>query len=177
MARRSIGRGWLWLGWLPCLGWLGAAGCAGDEPTATSDATACEGAGDPAVEVGEGGQLGFTGWADGDTVAIEDDGTGRYGFYADLWTTGLDTTGSVSTFLRFTIGDDPATTDVGATLTLVCTDDGHGWYGVFAPLDDGLQDAAAVAALDGLALGLSASLTDQGGETGSVARTLTLAAP
>jgi hypothetical protein len=153
------------------------AACSGDDGVPVDEGTPCEGAGDPAVELGSGGREGFVAFQEGDTLAIQQDGGGRYGLYVDLSTTGLDTTAPLTTFLRFSFGEETATTDVGATLTMQCTDPGPAWYGVFAPLDDSLQDAAAVAALDGQALVLSGTVTDQTAETATTEVELVVSAP
>lgn len=153
--------------------WLCAAailtGCAGDkdETQTATDATPCEGAGDPVLQLGTGGQLGFTPFADGDIIDVVQDPSDRFGLFIDLSTTGLDTTLSVTSFLRYTIGDDPETTDAGASLLLQCSDAGVGWFGVFAPLGDDLQTAIDVVEIDGLPLHLTGSATDDAGETGS----------
>lgn len=150
-----------------------AAGCAGDdEGTPTTPETECGGAGDPVLELGDGGLSGFAAWADGDTVVIEQDGGGTFGFYADLLTHGIDTTATTTAFVRFTIGDDPTSQDVGATLTFQCPNEGPGWFGLFVPLDDAQQDAAVVDTLIGLPMDLTASVTDQAEDVGSAALTL-----
>jgi hypothetical protein len=141
--------------------------CAGAEEPPEDEGTPCEGAGEPVLELGAGGREGFAPFQDGDTLVVQQDGGGRYGLQVDLSTTGLDTTAPLTTFLRFSFGDETATTDVGAALTMQCTDPGPAWYSVFAPLDDSLQDAAAVAELDGLALLLTGTTTDQAAETAS----------
>lgn len=144
---------------------LALAACE-DEPTAT-DLTLCQGAGDPGVQVGEGSLTGFSAWSDGDRVTVDEDGGGSWGFQLSILTEGLDTTASVTTLVRYTIGGGGGTTeDVAATLTLQCPNEGPGWAGVRVPLDDSLQSAAAVAGLDGAALDLSVTVSDQAGEAG-----------
>ena len=165
--------------WVAAWMGLGTLGCTGDGETTdtTTPATACEGSGDPVVELGTGGLSGFAAWNDGDTVAIEDDGTGRFGYFADLLTTGVDTTAPVTTLIRFTVGDDTTSEDVGATLSFQCPNEGPGWAGVFVPLDEAMQDATAVAALEGEALGVTALVTDQGADTADVSVELVIDAP
>lgn len=156
------------------------SGCSGgdtDDTGATPERTACEGAGDPVVQVGTGGLSAFAAWSEGDTVAIEDDGTGRYGYYADLLTNGLDTTAPIIALIRFTVGDDPTTEDVGASLSFQCPNEGPGWAGVFVPLDDPMQDATVVAGLEGLALEVTALATDQRGQSAEVTVGLVIDAP
>jgi hypothetical protein len=157
---------------------LAVWGCAGEEPGETGTvATECGGAGAAAIQAGEGGLSGFTPWASGDAVEIYDDGTGRYGFQTELLSTGLDTTGPVSTFLRFRTGDEPETQDVGANLSFQCPNEGPGWTAVFAPLADEYQDAAAVAALEGVALELTVLATDQAEESAQITLDLVYRAP
>lgn len=158
--------------------WVVMAACGGDGATDTgTDETLCGGQGTAAVEVGTGGLSGFTAWVDGDTVAIVDDGSGTYGFFVDLLTEGVDTTSAATVLLRFSVGDDPTTEDLGASLTFQCPTEGPGWAGVFAALDEAMQDSATVAGLEGLTLGLTALVTDTDGETGEVSVDLVIDAP
>jgi hypothetical protein len=147
-----------------------AVGCAGDDagtgPTDTE--TLCEGAGEGAIAVGSGGLSGFVPWEDGDPVILETDGAGRWGFYADLLTEGIDTTASTTALVRFSVGDDPTTEDLGATLDLQCPNEGPGWFGLFVPLDDARQDPAVVDTLVGQTMSLSATVTDQASESATV---------
>lgn len=147
-----------------------AMACSGSESPGDSAAPlgACEGAGEPSLALGSGGLSTFAAWEDGDTVVIEADGGGRYGFYADLLTEGIDTTATTTVFVRFSIGDDPTTRDVGATLTLQCPNEGPGWFGLFVTLDDSEQDAAVVATLIGQPMHLTATITDQAEDSASV---------
>lgn len=148
---------------------LAAVACEGDkDPTTTTAGDPCEGAGSPSLSLGTGGQLGFVPFVQGETIAVQTDPGGRYGLYIDLYTEGLDTTSSVTAFLRFSIGEQTETTDVGASLLLTCTDEGTGWFGSFAPLDDALQNPIDVVTIDGLDLHLSGNVTDASGKTGTV---------
>src|SRR6478609_7345737 len=101
-------------------------GCAGDDEPPADAETECGGAGDPVLELGDGGLSGFAAWGDGDPVVIEENGNGTWGFYVDLLTHGLDTTASTTAFLHFSIGEDPTTQDNGATLDLQCPTEGPG---------------------------------------------------
>jgi hypothetical protein len=145
--------------------------CAGEAPT---EGEPCDGAGEPSVQLGQG-NASFVPWIEGDTVPVEQ--SGNFGFWMTLRTEGLDTREPMTTFLRFAIGDETTTTDVGASVTYACLEDGTGNATVFATLGDDLQTSEAVAAIDGAALDLSATLTDTSGDTTSTALGLFLGAP
>ncbi|MEZ4235729.1 MAG: hypothetical protein R3F59_06110 [Myxococcota bacterium] len=163
---------------IPALAAVALAACSGDDDTDTAaTVTACQGAGEAQIQAGSGGLNAFVPWVDGDAVQIADDGTGRYGFQAELLSNGLDTTDAVSTFLRFRTGDVAESQDVGANLQFQCPNEGPGWTAVFAPLADDYQDAAAVAALDGVALHLTVLATDQTAESTEQQLELVYAAP
>jgi hypothetical protein len=155
-------------------GWVAIAlvGCGKDE---VSDPATCDGGGTPGLELGDGGQLAFAPWSAGDAVPITQQGD--YGFVVQLHTTGLDTTATVVSFVRFAIGAETTTTDVGGSLTFQCLDDGTGWTQVFATLGDDRQAASQVAALDGEALHLTVTATDQAGDEADQSLELTLSAP
>ncbi len=162
--------------WMLALGTL--VPCAGDEDPVTTlppAATACEGAGEPAVWVGSGGASGFSEFAAGTVVQVVDSGT--YGFSFDLLSEGLDTTAPISTLVRYSVGDATETQDLIANLNLQCGDEGTGWTQVFATVPDAFQDASTIGDLDGMSIDLSTNLTDQAGETGTHSVTLELAAP
>jgi hypothetical protein len=142
---------------------LGLAACGGAKDEET-DLTACEGAGDPVLELGDGGLAGFTPWTDGAGVQIEQNGA-SWGFRVELQTEGIDTTADVTSFIRYSIGVEPETTDAGATLVLQCPEEGPAWYGVFVPLPDEYQDDALAAALAGTDLHLSGTVTDIAADT------------
>lgn len=160
--------------------WLATAllcGCAGDGTGDTGTSlTQCQGAGEPTVELGGGGLEEFVPWEEGATVTIVDQG-GTYGFEVELLTTGIDTTAPVTTFLRFTVGGDTTSQDVGATLTFQCPNEGPGWYGVFAPLDEAYQDPLAVGGIDGFAMTLDVVVTDQAGDNAEDDLDLVIDAP
>jgi hypothetical protein len=147
-----------------------AVGCAGDDevPEPTDTETLCEGAGEGSLAVGSGTLASFVAWESGDTVVLETDGAGRWGFYANLLTDGIDTTATTTVLVRFSLGGDPTTQDLGATLDLQCPNEGPGWFGLFVPLDDDWQDPAAIATLVGEALQLSATITDQTSDSATV---------
>lgn len=151
---------------------LALSGCAA-EPLA--EEPTCDGLGPVALEVGSGGAAGFTPWADGDAVPLTQQG--EYGFQVELSTTGLDTTAPLTAFVRFSLGEETTTEDVGATLTLQCAEDAVGWVGVFAGLDDADQAAAGAGDLDGEALHLSVTVADQAEDTATRELELTLAGP
>jgi hypothetical protein len=153
---------------------LGA--CAGDDGTEPPLETDCEGSGDPLVEVGSGGASGFQPFTDGTAVDIQLRGV-EYGFVFDIRTAGLDTTASMSTLVRYRLGAETTTEDLLANLNLQCGDEGTGWAQVFASLPDDAQDEASAMALDGEAVALSVSLTDQTNEAGFTELELVLSWP
>lgn len=157
---------------------LALVGCAGDTTTdgGPTELTACEGAGAPSVEVGQGSRDDFVPYGEGDDLEITQDGAGQYGFSLDLLTEGLDTTEAMTTVVRLTLGNDPSD-DFIASLVLQCPDEGPGWTSVFAALDETLQDETAAMALVGQPIEVSATLTDQSGEAGSTALDLFVAWP
>jgi hypothetical protein len=140
------------------------AACGGDAEE--TDLTACQGAGDPVLELGDGGLDGFEPWTDGVTVPIVQNGD-RWGFEVEILTEGVDTTADVTSFVRYSLGPSSETVDAGATLTLQCPEEGPGWYGLFVPLDDEHQDEAAAAALAGTDVHLTGTVTDVAGDTAS----------
>lgn len=137
------------------------AACAGDAEE--TSLTECQGAGDPILELGDGGLDGFEPWANGVTVPIVQNGD-RFGFELEILTEGVDTTGDVTSFVRYSLGPSSETVDAGATLQLQCPEDGPGWFGLFVPLDDEHQDEAAAAALAGTDIHLSGTVTDIAGD-------------
>jgi hypothetical protein len=152
---------------------LGLVACGGDGVEETT-LTECEGAGDPLVELGEGGRDEFTAWQAGAGVPIEQNGE-TWGFYVQFTTEGLDLTRDLTTLLRYSIFPDPETTDAGASLHVDCAEEGPGWFEVFVPLPDEHQsDAVALAGTD---VHLTGSVTDQAAETGSDEVDVVLEAP
>jgi hypothetical protein len=153
-----------------------AVGCSGtnDPPDSGSPADPCAGDGEPAVTAGIGPATAFVPWSDGDAVQLIEQG--GWGFELDLETTGLDATASLTVFVRYSLGADTTTEDVGATLMMLCDDAGVGWAGVFVGLDDALQTTTAVDSLDGEALHLTVTASDQD-EAASQDLELVLAAP
>lgn len=151
------------------LAFLVVAACGPDEP----ELTACQGAGEPSVEVGRGGVDDFSAWADGERVAIEQSGT--YGFRIELSTVGMDTTSEVTLFTRYTPEGETESRDAGATVTLQCDGEGPGWTQLFVPL--GGDDQLRVAELDGTSFELSATVTDAAEDTASFSGTFAFDAP
>ncbi len=131
-----------------------------------TDATACEGLGPPGIELGEGGTSDFVPFADGQDLLIVQDTAGVYGFGADLQGEGLDFSVGLTTVLRITLGTDPSE-DFIASLTYACRDDGVGTTGIFAALDDAVQDELAAQAIVGQPVELSVTATDQEGASAS----------
>lgn len=121
-----------------------ALGCAPDEPPS------CDGGGTLSVELGDGGRQAFVPFSDGDDLPLNGDRLS-----VDLWTSGLDTTAPVTASVRVDAGG--ASEDSLAALTLVCSDDGHGWAGVLAALPVGAGAGTTVT--------VRAALTDAAGET------------
>ncbi|MCA9493626.1 MAG: hypothetical protein KC621_27025 [Myxococcales bacterium] len=136
--------------------------------TTTTDP--CDGAGPATLSLGEDTTT-FVPFTNGDDVPIEL--SGRYGIWVGLWTTGVDTTDTATLFLRYSLDDDPETTDAGASIQLQC-EDGRGIYTVFAPMADELQTADAIQTVDGSTLHLTGTLADATGDTASSSVDLTL---
>lgn len=153
-------------GWLAVL----ALGCDGGEGTELS---ACEGAGDPEVAVGDGGADAFSAWEGGQEVPIVQ--SGSWGFRIELQSRGLDTTSPMTLLVRFLVAGDTETQDAGATVTFQCTGENPGWAGLFVPLDDEDQSEAAAAALAGQSFDLTASLVDAADESASAEGTFVFA--
>jgi hypothetical protein len=144
---------------------VGLAACGGGGGGGEkTDLTECEGAGDPVLELGDGGLDGFSPWDDGVGVPIEQNGE-TWGFRVELLTEGVDTTQDVTSFIRYKLGLGGATVDAGATLVLQCPDEGPGWYGVFVPFDEAYQEETAALGLAGEDLILTGTVTDAAGDT------------
>jgi hypothetical protein len=143
-----------------------------DEEPELSSLPACQPDTDPVLELGTGGLSAFTPFAGGDSVALEVDGSGAWGLYVDLLAAGLDTTEPVIAMLRLSLGDDPATRDVGARLAMQCPDAGPGWAGVLVPFDE-----SELEEIDGVTLHLTGLLTDWTGVTATQELELVLVAP
>ena len=110
------------------------AACAGEEVEGYGPAT-CDGGGEPIVEIGDGGQLDFAPFTDNDTVDLRSDGS----IEVQLFTSGLDTSNTVTVSIRTSIGGG-TTRDSLSSFNLVCNDDiGHGWLGAYPGLPDGVQ--------------------------------------
>ncbi|MCB9683972.1 MAG: hypothetical protein H6738_01535 [Alphaproteobacteria bacterium] len=139
--------------------------------TETTPVSDCEGTGPATLSLGEDTTT-FVPFEDGDDVPIEL--SGRYGIWVGLWTTGVDTTDSATLFLRYSLDDDPETTDAGASIQLECVDGGRGVYTVFAPMADELQTADAIATVDGSTLHLTGTIADATGDTATAEVDLTL---
>lgn len=119
---------------------LGLAACAGDEEEGYGPAT-CDGGGEPLIEIGSGGQLGFEPYAAGEVIEVRPDGST---IETQLWTSGLDTNDSMTVSIRTSIGGG-ASKDSLATFTLVCNDEeGRGWLSAFPALPDGAADGDIV---------------------------------
>ena len=67
------------------------------------------------------------------------------------------------------------TEDLGATLTLQCPNEGPGWFGLFAALDEAQQDPTVIATLDGLPMHLTGTVTDQAEDVGEAEVELVIA--
>jgi len=132
------------------------AACA--EKVVEADATECEGAGEPALEIGTGGIASFDVWSDGTSVEVLEGDEIR----VELLTTGLDTTGPVSVVIRMDTGG--ASDDALSSVSLQCPSEGPGWVALLAPLPG-----------DGDELTLTATATDEAGDSATVGpMTLTL---
>ena len=118
---------------------LGA--CSGEDQGDLYGPPSCDGGGEPLVEIGSGGQLGFEPYADGDLVPVRADGET---IEVQLWTSGIDTTDSVLVTIRTSL-DGGASKDSSSTFTMVCDEDsGHGWLGAYPFLPDGAEDGDLV---------------------------------
>ena len=99
-----------------------------------------ESEGEPLVELGTGGQLGFEPYAAGEQVALRGEDT----ISVELWTSGLDTTDSMIVSIRTSIGGGQSR-DSLATFSLVCNEDeGRGWLSAFPFVPEGAADGDIV---------------------------------
>ena len=127
---------------------LGLA-CAGDEADDGFGPATCDGGGEPLIELGSGGQLGFEPYADGEQVPVRPDGET---VEVQLWTSGLDTTESMIVTVRTAINGGESR-DSTASFTLVCPEEeGRGWLTVYPYLP--------VEAADGDRVTVTATATD-----------------
>ena len=119
---------------------LGLVACAGEEEGGFGPPT-CDGGGEPLIELGSGGQLGFEPYAAGELVPVRPDGET---IEVQLWTSGLDTNDSMTVSIRTSIGGGPSR-DSLATFNLVCNEeDGRGWLSAFPFLPEGAADGDVV---------------------------------
>lgn len=154
------------LGWL---GTLGAGACA-DLP---GTATGCDGEGPATVALGEDTTT-FVEWQAGDDVPVEL--SGRYGIWVSLRLAGFDTSDDLNVFLRYSLDDDPATTDAGALVKATC-EDGVSIETLFAPMADEFQTEQTIGALDLSTLHLTATVADASGDSASSSVDLLLRVP
>jgi len=125
------------------------AACDGNEGT-------CEGGGDPTAAIGVEEIVGeFVPYEDGDTLPVDDDGSGPELTFA-YEITGLDATDTVGVVLR--IGREGAgTTDYLANADLRCSESGPARYGAVAPWP---ATWPAPSMLDGTAITVDTAFTD-----------------
>jgi hypothetical protein len=120
---------------------VGLSACTGDEPGGAYGPPTCDGGGEPLIEIGSGGQLGFEPFAAGELVPVRPDGET---IEVQLWTSGLDTTDSMIVTIRTSIAGG-ASKDSTASFTLVCNDEeGRGWLGAYPFLPDEAEDGDLV---------------------------------
>ena len=135
---------------------LGA--CSGDDQGDVYGPPTCDGGGEPIVEIGSGGQLGFEPYGNGELVPVRADGET---IEVQLWTSGIDTTDSVLVTIRTSIGGG-ASKDSSSTFTMVCNeDDGHGWLGAFPFLPDEAADGDIVAVVATVTDALETSVSSE----------------
>lgn len=150
---------------------FGLVGCAGEDGEATAaEPGTCDGGGTLSVELGDGGRNDFMAFSDGEVLPVEQ--AGFYGVGVELWTSGLNTTESVTLVARLSVDGGPAT-PATALRNLLCDDEvGYGWDSIVTPFDDDYQSDPA--SVDGLPYELTVVITDTDGETATGELTGTL---
>lgn len=127
--------------WITMVAAVALSACTGEEPGEGYGPPTCDGGGEPLIEIGSGGQLGFEPYAAGELVPVRTDGET---IEVQLWTSGLDTTDSMIVTIRTSI-DGGESKDSTASFTLVCNEDeGQGWLGAYPFLPNGFADGDIV---------------------------------